>query len=281
MRVGIIANPRYPDLGEVLAGVTASVEARGWSLFGDSDVADLLGRPLPPLDPHALDVLLTLGGDGTLLRGAHRLDAAPVPILGLNFGRVGFLTAMHRDRAIEALDLWESRQFTISSRAMLEARLGGGPPIRALNDVVLHKSGVARVVRVQLSVDEDSIGPISSDGIVIASPTGSTAYSLSAGGPVVAPTFDAMIVTPICAHSLSVRPLVVHPTATVSITPLDPHPHGLILSCDGQVSREVAEGDRLTVRVSAHRVNLVRFAGMGFMPRLREKLHWGDLSGRD
>lgn len=281
MRVGIIANPRYPDLGEILAGVTERIDTRGWHLSGDTDVAALVGRPLPPLDPNALDLLLTLGGDGTLLRGAHRLDGAPVPILGLNFGRVGFLTAMQRDRALEALDRWEQRQFTISSRAMVEARLGDGPPIRALNDVVLHKSGVARVIRVQLSVDEDSIGPISADGVVIASPTGSTAYSLSAGGPVVAPTFDAIIVTPICAHSLSVRPLVVHPTATVLITPLDPHPHGLMLSCDGQVSCEVPEGASLSVRISAHRVNLVRFAGMGFMPRLREKLHWGDLSGRD
>lgn len=281
MRVGIIANPRYPDLGAILAGVTASIDARGWELSGDEELAGLLDRSLPALVPATLDLLLTLGGDGTLLRGAHRLEGAPIPILGLNFGRVGFLTAMHRDRALEALDLWESRQFSLSSRAMLEARLGDGTPIRALNDVVLHKSGVARVARVQLFVDDDSIGPISADGIVIASPTGSTAYSLSAGGPVVAPTFDAMVVTPICAHSLSVRPLVVHPTATVTIVPLDRHPHELMLSCDGQVSREIHEGERLTVRLSAHRVMLVRFAGMGFMPRLREKLHWGDLSGRD
>ncbi|HPF62671.1 MAG TPA: NAD(+)/NADH kinase [Gemmatimonadales bacterium] len=245
---------------------------------------ELEGLDAPPLDPTALDLLLTLGGDGTLLRAAHRLRGAPVPILGLNFGRIGFLTAMPRDRAIEALDLWQEGRYTLSSRAMLEASLvdgqGDQTPLRALNDVVLHKTGVARVARVQVHVDEESIGPISADGIVIASPTGSTAYSLSAGGPVVAPTLDAMVVTPICAHSLSVRPLVVPPSATVTVAPLDPHPHELMVSCDGQVARHVGPEERLSVRVSSSRVVLVRFPGMGFMTRLREKLHWGDLSGR-
>lgn len=281
MRIGIIANPRYADLRAILAEVAASVIARGWTIAGEAELAGLIDAPVSAFDPAHLDLLLTLGGDGTLLRGAQRLGGAPVPILGLNFGRIGFLTAMPRDRAVAALDLWQAGHYTLSSRAMLEARLGAAPPIRALNDVVLHKAGVARVIRVQLEVDDETIGPISADGIVVASPTGSTAYSLSAGGPVVTPTFDAMVVTPVCPHSLSVRPLVVHPGATVTIRPLDPHPHELMVSCDGQTAREVGQHEALSVALATARVNLVRFAGMGFIPRLRDKLHWGDLSGRD
>src|SRR5690606_36282326 len=132
---------------------------------------------------------------------------------GVNFGRIGFLTAVQRDRAIEAIERFGRGEYSLSERAMLEGRIaapGEDPPtIIAVNDVVLHKAGVARVARFLVSIDGDTVGPVSADGLVVATPTGSTAYSLSAGGPVVVPTFDAMIVTPICAHSLSVRPLVI------------------------------------------------------------------------
>lgn len=150
----------------------------------------------------------------------------------------------------------------------------------ALNDIVLHKGGVARVVRYQVDIDGEVVGPISADGVVVASPTGSTAYSLSAGGPVVVPSIDAMIVTPICAHSLSVRPIVLSGASTVRVQPVDQYTTDLMVSFDGQQVATLVPGESVEVRIAPYRVLLVRFPEFGFFHRLRDKLHWGDLSGR-
>lgn len=151
----------------------------------------------------------------------------------------------------------------------------------ALNDVVLHKGGVARVVRFQVLIDGEPMGPVSADGLVVASPTGSTAYSLSAGGPLVVPSLDATIITPICAHSLGVRPIVVRADAVIRVEPLDPRVTDLLVSFDGQEAATLAAGQALEIRTAPWRVILVRFGEPGFFPRLREKLHWGDLSDRE
>lgn len=173
----------------------------------------------------------------------------------------------------------------VSARSTLEAvvRDGGGSDravLHGLNDIVLHKGGVARVVRFQVLIDGDAMGPISADGLVMASPTGSTAYSLSAGGPVVVPALEAIIVTPICAHSLGVRPIVVRGDAVVRIEPANPSPIELLISVDGQQTAELDADGSLEVRTADAKVHLVRFPGSGFFPRLRDKLHWGDLSDR-
>ena len=151
----------------------------------------------------------------------------------------------------------------------------------ALNDVVLHKGGVARVVRFQVLIDGEPMGPVSGDGLVIASPTGSTAYSLSAGGPVVVPTLGAIIVTPICAHSLSMRPLVVCADAVIHIEPIDPRPDELLVSFDGQQTVGLGSRDVLEVRTAKAEIVLVRFGESGFFRTLRDKLQWGDLSDRE
>lgn len=184
-----------------------------------------------------------------------------------------------------ALEACAAGDFAVSSRATLDAVVrdaagAGRAALRGLNDIVLHKGGVARVVRFQVLIDGDAMGPISADGIVIASPTGSTAYSLSAGGPVVVPTLDAIIVTPICAHSLGVRPIVVRGDAVVRIEPANPSPFELLISVDGQQTAELDAAGSLEIRTADTKVNLVRFPGSGFFPRLRDKLHWGDLTDR-
>ncbi len=258
----------------------------GWELHADPALAGVARRDFAPFDPAELDLLVTFGGDGTLLRGARALGGREVPILGVNFGRIGFLTAVARDQAREAIDRFAAGEYWISPRATLAGSICSraeepAPPISALNDVVLHKGGVARVVRFALSVDGDMIGSVSADGVVVASPTGSTAYSLSAGGPVVTPTIDAMIITPICPHSLSVRPVVVPGRATVRVAPLVPDEDSLLVSFDGQHTETLAPACELEIRVAEERVQLVRFADVTFFSRLREKLHWGDLSGRD
>jgi NAD+ kinase len=242
--------------------------------------------PLEPFDPTDIDLLVTFGGDGTLLRGARQLHGREVPILGVNFGRVGFLTSVARDGVVDALTAIAAGEHRLSPRAALHATIvdAAGTIVTeqtALNDVVLHKGGVARVVRFQVLIDGEPMGPVSADGLVIASPTGSTAYSLSAGGPVIVPTLDAMIVTPICAHSLGVRPIVTRGDTVVRIEPLEPRAADLLVSFDGQETASLGTDQALEVRPAPTRVILVRFGDPGFFRRLRDKLHWGDLSDRE
>lgn len=286
MRIGLIGNTRYADLRDGLAETARLATERGWILSGDAELAALSPVPLAPLDPAAIDLLVTFGGDGTLLRGARRLRGREVPILGVNFGRVGFLTSVARDGAAAALAAFAAGEHRLSARAALVATIrdaSGAPRVdhAALNDVVLHKGGVARVVRFQVLIDGEQMGPVSADGLVVATPTGSTAYSLSAGGPVVAPTLAAMVVTPICAHSLGMRPLVVPADSVVTIDPLDERVNDMLVSFDGQESETLAPGEQLEVRAAPWTVVLVRFGEPGFFRRLREKLHWGDLSDRE
>ena len=269
----------------MLAETVRIADAHRWSLFGDEDLAPLVNRPLAPLHPDTLDLLITFGGDGTLLRGARRLEGRPVPVLGINFGRVGFLTSVSRDETTWALEAFAAEHHRLSSRSALLAtvRSPDGTVVSessALNDVVLHKGGVARVVRFQVLIDGEPTGPVSADGIVVATPTGSTAYSLSAGGPVVVPTLEAIIVTPICAHSLGVRPLVVRADAVVRLEPLDEGQADLLVSIDGQETVMIGPGGSLEVRTAPTQVVLVRFGEPGFFRRMRDKLHWGDLTDR-
>ncbi|MDX2261917.1 MAG: NAD(+)/NADH kinase [Gemmatimonadales bacterium] len=258
---------------------------RGWALAGSEELAEMGGISLAPFDPAEIDLLVTFGGDGTLLRGARQLQGREVPILGVNFGRVGFLTSVARDGVVDALAAIAAGEHRLSPRAVLQATITDADGIvvaeqSALNDVVLHKGGVARVVRFQVLIDGEPMGPVSADGLVVASPTGSTAYSLSAGGPVVVPTLDAMIVTPICAHSLAVRPIVTRGDTVVRVQPLEPRAADLLVSFDGQETAHFEVGQVLEVRPAPWRVVLVRFGDPGFFGRLRDKLHWGDLSHR-
>ena len=269
----------------MLADTARLAAARGWALTVDNDLLPMCPTASAPLDPFNIDLLMSFGGDGTLLRAARRLIGRPVPILGVNFGRVGFLTSVSRDNATGALEAFAAGQFRVSERRSLLARVSTPDGVMttelaALNDVVLHKGGVARVTRFQVLIDGEPMGPVSADGLVVASPTGSTAYSLSAGGPLVVPNLEAIIVTPICAHSLGVRPIVVRADAVVRIEPSDPFPQGLLVSVDGQQTAELVAGGSLEVCTSPSPVLLVRVGDAGFFRTLRDKLHWGDLSDR-
>jgi NAD+ kinase len=286
VRIGLVGNPRYSGLEPALADTARLAAERHWTLSADAELASLTAGSVAHLDPDAIDLLVTFGGDGTLLRGARLLAGRNVPILGVNFGRVGFLTAVARGGVRQALLGFAAGEHQLSLRRGLLATLRGPSGAErsenfALNDVVLHKGGVARVVRFQVLIDREPMGPVSGDGLVVASPTGSTAYSLSAGGPVVVPTLNAMIVTPICAHSLSMRPLVVPAGAIIHIEPLDPRPEELLVSFDGQQTATMAAHDVLDVTTSTNEVALVRFGEPGYLRTLREKMQWGDLSDRE
>ncbi len=286
MNVGVVGNPRYADLTAVLERLLVEAPARGISLFTESRLDSFWPRPLPHLDEVRLDALLTFGGDGTLLRGARLLGDRQTCILGVNLGRVGFLTTATLDTLGEALDALVAGDYTVDRRQTLVADItGDGQEVRhsqtALNDVAIHKGGVARVVRINVFIDGDNVGPYSADGIIVATPTGSTAYSLSAGGPIVVPGVEAMVVTPICAHTLAVRPLVVPASFTVVIEPLEWWAEDLLVSFDGQTGTTLGPGERVTVRRSTTPVCLARLSHDRFFSRMRAKLHWGDLSERE
>jgi NAD+ kinase len=241
------------------------------------------GAVVGDLDRQALDVVLSLGGDGTLLRGARLACRRGIPILGLNFGHVGFLASAGPEAATRALADLARGDFAIERRLALEARLGGGDPFVAVNDVVVHKGGIARVIRLAVSVDGQPVGPYSADGIIVATPTGSTAYSMSAGGPIVVPGVAALVLTAICPHTLAVRPLVVPASARITICPLDPVPgpdSDLLVSIDGQVAAHIAPGEELHVACAPQPVLLARLGEESFFGRLSRKLQWGDLSDR-
>lgn len=286
MNVGVVGNPRYADLAAVLAELAREAPARGLSLSAEPRLDPFWPAPVPHFDPHALDALLTFGGDGTLLRGARLLDGAETPILGVNLGRVGFLTAARRETLVLALDALKEGRYAMDALQALTARitLADGSVVdvrRALNDVVLHKSGVARVVRMHVRIDGVNVGPYSADGLIVSTPTGSTAYSLSAGGPVVVPGVEAMLLTPICAHTLAVRPLIVRASSVIEIEPMAEWAENVLVSFDGQTGSAVGEGGRVEVRRAERRVKLVRLGETSWLTRMRDKLHWGDLSGRE
>jgi NAD+ kinase len=285
IRLGVVGHLGYGGLPDVLAALRRLAPALELSLSFEDSLLEVAGPDARVIEPGKVDALLTLGGDGTLLRAA-RLDAGQeVPILGINLGRLGFLTCCPADMMEEALRRFAAGDCTVEKRMTLDARVldaGGRDRAhwRALNDVVLHKGGFARVVTMRVRANGESVARYSADGIVLATPTGSTAYNLSAGGPVVFPTLETIIVTPVSAHTLALRPLVLAPSAEVIVQAED-GPEELLVTVDGQVGTTFAIGETLVVRRSQTPVPIVRFGEGSFFATMREKLHWGGLPERD
>ncbi|OYV62479.1 MAG: hypothetical protein B7Z72_15165 [Gemmatimonadetes bacterium 21-71-4] len=207
MNVGLVGNRRYPPINQILASMIAEAPRLGVRLFLEPELAAAVpAQGAGALDDADLDFLFSLGGDGTLLRSARLACRRGIPVLGINLGRVGFLAAAGPETAMETLRRVVRGEYTIEPRLALSARVGeGGEEFLAVNDVVIHKGGIARVIRMSVAVDGLEVGAYSADGIIVATPTGSTAYSMSAGGPVVVPGVDAVVITAICPHTLAVR----------------------------------------------------------------------------
>jgi NAD+ kinase len=281
-RIGVVGNLRYEGLPAILRVLTDRAPALHMTPVLESDLANLATGAERLDDATRIDVLLTLGGDGTMLRGARLVGARQIPILGVNLGRLGFLTACAGEDLDRALTMLAANDYIVEPRMALEARTNRESETkwRALNDVVLHKSGRARVISIRASVNGELIGAFAADGIIVSTPTGSTAYSLSAGGPVVVPTVDSIIITPISPHTLAVRPVVLPPTAEVTLQ-TDDSPDELLVTVDGQVGTTFAPGDTLTVRRADRPVLVVRFRDGSFFARMRRKLGWGGLPERD
>lgn len=285
MRLGVIGHRGYSALPEILETLFREAPALGLDLSFEEEMHDAAGKGKRLGSPDEVDALLTLGGDGTLLRGARWIDGRDVPILGVNLGRLGFLTSCGSSDLESALKDFVAGNYAAEPRMTLSAVATDGSGARkhewrALNDVALHKGGFARVVRLKISIDGDAIGTYAADGIVISTPTGSTGYSLSAGGPVVVPTVESIIITPVSAHTLAIRPLVVPPDAVVTVEAVD-SPTELLVTVDGQVGTRLVKNEQLSMRRAANGVRIVRFPGTTFFERLRVKLGWGGLPERD
>ncbi len=281
-RVGVVARAGRDRIAEVLTRLDDTVRALGGELVLEPELVEGLESAAlggPAAKP---DLLVTLGGDGTLLRGARMVAGHDVPILGVNLGRLGFLTSASLEGMEDAVQRTFEGRYSLDERFTLEAHiheegLDEGPAFLALNDIVMHKAGVARVTRVQVRVSQPSgvedVGSFSGDGVIVSTPTGSTAYSLSAGGPVVVPSVECLLVTPICAHTLGWRPLAVPVGQEIVLTALD-RPTDLVLTVDGQETHSVPPGFAVTVRRGAVSVSLIRFPGGSFFSTLRRKLGW-------
>lgn len=282
MRLGVVGHRGYPELPELVAALMRVAGRLRMSVAFEEDVygvAQEASREGATLltDPAQIDALLTLGGDGTLLRGARWLNGRTVPVLGINLGRVGFLTAAGRDELEPAIERLNSGEYRAEGRMVLEAAtLGAHDPRRwfALNDIVLHKGGFARVMRLRIDMNGEPICNFAADGVIVSTPTGSTAYSLSAGGPVVEPSLESIVIAPISPHTLAIRPIVLPPSAQITIH-TDAGYGERMVTVDGQVGMTFLGVDALNVRRAEHAVLLVRFPEATFFSRLSKKMGWG------
>ena len=284
-RVGVVGHSNYALLQPTLSRLVDFARRDGVELFLEEPLQAHAGygSVLAPEQSAELDLLISLGGDGTLLRAARIVAWAGVPVLGVNLGRLGFLTSAAGEEVESALGHWLAGNVEMDERMTLAVEAGGDIPGRThlvLNDAVLHKGGAARVIRIAVRASDDVVGSYSADGIILSTPTGSTAYSLSAGSPIVSPAVECIIATPICPHTLGVRPLVLPADETLTLEVLSPTEE-LMLTLDGQDAERLVPGQRVVVRRSDHPVRLVRFPGQTFFSTLRRKLKWGDLAERE
>jgi NAD+ kinase len=284
MRLGLVGNSDYEGLGEVMRRLRTLVPQYDLTLVCEPALVPHLAG-CETLDEHGpLDAMLSLGGDGTLLRAARLLDGRAAPILGVNLGRLGFLTSCDANGLEDGVRRLATGDYHAEPRMALHAAAvdaSGTEQMRwrSLNDVVLHKGGFARVVRFAVWVDGEPVGAFGADGVVVSTPTGSTAYSLSAGGPIVVPTVESIVLTAVSPHTLAIRPLVLPPTAELHLTAEGSSE--LLVTIDGQVGTTFRGSETLVVRRAETPVIVVRFADDGFFSRLRHKMGWGGLSERD
>jgi NAD+ kinase len=225
------------------------------------------------------DLVVVLGGDGTMIAAARMIGDHGTPVLGINYGRLGYLAEFTVEEMVPALEAVISGDYKLDHRLMLSAQVyRGGEKLlhdRVLNDVVISKSALARIIEIEARIDGYFVNRFRADGLIISTPTGSTAYNLSAGGPVIYPSMEAVAITPICPHTLSNRPLVVASEAEFELTLKTPNEE-VALTLDGQVGMPLQAGDRVVVRKSAMTFNLIQAHTRNYFDVLRSKLRWGN-----
>ena len=278
----IISRPDRPAVAKILPGVVTWLSEHGYKVIVDLETAKYIdGQEVVPrsqMSSKPLDLAVVLGGDGTLLSAARVTAAIDVPLLGVNLGSLGFLTEVPLQSLYSMLDAIAQGRAAVERRSLMEVQLLREETVRGsylvFNDAVVNKTALARLNTYELHIDKAFVASYRADGMIVATPTGSTAYSLSAGGPVLMPTVKAFVVTPVAPHSLTHRPLVVPDSVEIEIL-LRSEEEVAYLSLDGQPGLDLRDGDRVRCRLSEHQVNLFR-TGSDFFHVLRTKLKCGE-----
>ncbi len=282
-RVAIVSKPRQEDLRRIVPELVAWLRAHDYLPIIDREGSEYASDP-PPIDRMELpgqkpSLVIVLGGDGTLLSAARAFGATGTPILSINLGSLGFLTEIRLSDLYPTLESWCKGCHQMDSRAMLHAELWRNGALHssyeALNEIVVSKGDIARMGDFSIELDGKLVARFRADGVIVSTPTGSTAYTLAANGPILTPDVDAHVVTPICPHLLTLRPIVVRGDASLAVR-VEGIPNLALLTVDGQQAVELERGDELRCHRSLHCVNLVRIAESGFFEALRSKLSWGE-----
>jgi NAD+ kinase len=281
--VGIVSRPRRADIAAVAPPLVAWLNARGIAVLCDQETAGYvpegtMAQPRETLPSH-VDLLIVLGGDGTLLAAARLMGEHNVPILPVNLGGLGFLTSVTLDDLYPVLEQAVNGHARYSERVLLESQvIRNGSAFhraRALNDAVLNKAALARILDLRLHINGEFVCNYKADGLIVSTPTGSTAYSLAAGGPIVYPRVSAFVITPICPHTLTNRPLVVPDSAQIEVG-FEAAGGSIYLTLDGQVGVELKPGDLIRITAAPDRLRLVRPQQKSYFSVLRDKLKWGE-----
>jgi NAD+ kinase len=281
--IGIISRPRRSDLCVVVPPLLEWLEARGIQTLIDEETANCLPNGSKGLTRQKVadssQLLLVLGGDGTLLAAARLAAPRGIPVLPINMGSLGFLTNFTLQELHPALENTLEGRFSLSERVLISVDLVRAGKIvdtqRVLNEVVINKGALARMIELELKIDGAFVCRYRSDGLIVATPTGSTAYSLSAGGPIVHPSVESLIITPICPHTLSDRPLVVRDSSSVEVS-LSGDAESVFLTLDGQKGIPMQSGDRVRIARAPELLKLIQPPRKSYFNILRSKLKWGE-----
>ena len=292
-RVGIIANPARPVVSHLIPELVRLLSSRSGkpSLAAGlaAMVRDETGRRAcvivdsDELAVKDVDWVIAIGGDGTLLKTARLVGASGTPILGVNSGKLGFMMQTTPGELDEAIEQVFDGQYSLDKRLVLQGRIGNGTPgdaaaagvFSALNDIVIDKGSICRVIELGIYVNDEYVNDVMADGLIVSTPTGSTAYSLAAGGPILAPGMEAIVVSPICPHTLSNRAMVLAARDRVRIEVTADHPD-LLLTVDGQENVVIQPGSTVELYRAEHTIHLIRFTDRSFYDVLRTKLKWGE-----
>ncbi|MDJ0806551.1 MAG: NAD(+) kinase [Gammaproteobacteria bacterium] len=283
-RVGLIGKHGDPTVKETIAQLCEFLAELGKDVLLEEATCRLLDDQTHPSTserdlPSHSDLVIVVGGDGTMLHAARSLARYDIPLLGINLGRLGFLTdispAEIRPKLSQILTghYEEEVRFLLRLNMGDESKTNGG--IRAFNDIVLHKWNIARMIEFETYVNGQLVNDQRADGLIVSTPTGSTAYALSGGGPLMYPSLNALLLVPICPHTLSNRPIVVDGQSEIEIRLASGHAEGVQLTCDGQVTLPVMEGEIIRIRKDEHRIRLIHPQGHDYYNTLRAKLGWG------
>jgi NAD+ kinase len=283
VRVAIVCKPRQEELRRLLPELVAWLRQRGYDplldLEGGQYTADAPAVDRMEMRWQAPGLVIVLGGDGTLLSAARAFGATGTPILSVNLGFLGFLTEVRLSDLYSTLESWCTGCHDLDERAMLHSELwregGLHSSYEALNEIVVSKGDIARMGDFAVHLDGKLVARFRADGVIVSTPTGSTAYTLAANGPILTPDVDALVVTPICPHLLTLRPIVVRGDASL-VVKVEGIPNLALLTVDGQQAVELNRGDELRCHRSTHTVKLVRLRESGFFEALRNKLSWGE-----